>query len=311
MKKRLLKWLLIFFALIVIAEISLRIFLDNAQRVLYKEDPYCEYRLVENQDVTRFHNFYKTNEYGMRSDSVRKSAKRRVLLLGDSVLNGGTKLDQSEIINFLLQKKFAEDKKLEIDFLNISAGSWGPENAFQFLEHYVDFEYDLIILIFSSHDFHDNMHHRKVVGIQPAWPDEQPYLAVTDLYTGYLKPKFKAFLGTNYDYLEGFDDSAVNPGWEHFFEKARLLNIPLVVFHHATINELRDHSYMTSGDSLEMLVRSNTEYYISGLHLERQTDYLDDIHLSGSGHALIADTLYNSIIREDLLNLNSNENNNQ
>ncbi|MBK6952244.1 MAG: hypothetical protein IPH24_09405 [Crocinitomicaceae bacterium] len=76
MKKRLLKIVSTLLALILLTEVGLRIFLDNEDRVLYLEDAKCEYRLAPNQAVFRFHNLYQTNEYGMRSVSVKKRRKR-------------------------------------------------------------------------------------------------------------------------------------------------------------------------------------------------------------------------------------------
>ncbi|MBK9593055.1 MAG: hypothetical protein IPO32_16665 [Crocinitomicaceae bacterium] len=305
MKKRLLKIVSTLLALILLTEVGLRIFLDNEDRVLYLEDAKCEYRLAPNQAVFRFHNLYQTNEYGMRSVSVKKTQKKRILLFGDSVLNGGTKLDQKEVLSSLLEVKLSEHYGCEIATFNISAGSWGPQNAYNFLQTYIDFEFDAMVLLFSSHDYHDNMHFRKVVGVEPAWPVDQPYLATTDLFTGYLIPKFNSWFGKRYDYLQGFDDSAVNPGWQLFIDYAKIHQKPLIVYHHPKTNEIADKAYVKEGDSLQFLLARNEVDYLSGLNFEKEIDFMDDIHLEASGHIVISDAIFDFILEKNTLLLNS------
>jgi hypothetical protein len=307
MKRRWLKYLLVLVVLVVLAEIALRIFLDNEQRVLYLEDLTCEYRLAPNQDVSRFHNDYRTNEYGMRSGPLRKTEKKRILLFGDSVLNGGTKITQDDLLNYELQRKLEQKYNMEIGAYNISAGSWGPENAYRYFEHYVDFDFDLIILVFSSDDYHDNMHHRKVVGTQPAWPDQQPYLALTDLYSGFIKPKVKAFFGNAYDYLEGFDDSPVNPGWDLFVNYARENGKKLLVYHHPNTSELGEKKYNDEGLNLETKLTDSGVLTVRGIEVEQAKHFLDDIHIDASGHAVIAAVLFDAILSYNLLSIEGEE----
>jgi len=303
MKKRWLKILVYFFIFLFVTELALRLFLDNESRVLYLEDAHCEYRLAPSQSVTRFHNLYETNEYGMRSGSPSKLMRKKILLFGDSVLNGGTKIDQQELLNYILESKLSATWGGDFGAFNISAGSWGPENAFRFMENYVDFDFDLIVLVFSSHDYHDNMHFRKVVGVEPAWPNEQPFLALTDLFSGYISPKVKSWFGTSYDYLDGFDDSAVNPGWKLFFDYAREAQKPIIVYHHPDQDELESGIYNEDGKALEMLLTENNIRSIQGITNQVSENYIDNIHVNANGHAVIAQTIFERIMADNLLNL--------
>ncbi|MBI3134256.1 MAG: hypothetical protein HYZ14_06220 [Bacteroidetes bacterium] len=301
MKKRWLKIVLYVVALLILGEIALRLFLDNENRVVYLEDDFCEYRMAPDQNLTRFHNVYQTNSYGMRSENPDRKQKKRILLFGDSVLNGGTKMDQQDVLNYILDERLETELGYELGVFNISAGSWGPENAYQFMQHYVDFEFDLVVLVFSSHDYHDNMHFRKVVGIEPAWPADQPYLALTDLYSGYISPKFESWFGSKYDYLKGFDDSAINPGWNLFIEYTRQMNKNLLVYHHPDTDEVKNKTYTADGILLqEMLTRSNVPV-IDGLGVESESDFLDNIHVTKNGHLKMATAIFDKIISDSLL----------
>lgn len=303
MKRKLFKYLLILLSLIVLSEIGLRIFLDNAARVLYQKDEACEYRLVPNQNISRFHNEYQTNSYGMRSGEIRSGQKKRILFFGDSVLNGGSKIDQADLLTQIVEEKLNSFYNVEIGTCNISANSWGPENAFRYLQTYIDFDFDLIVLVFNSHDFHDNMHFKEVVGKEPAWPDSQPYLAITDFLSGYFVPKIESVFGSNYDYLEGFDDSQTNPGWKLFIDYARANNKELLFYHHPDANELKNGTYTKDGQLLEAFMIQDSVKVIDGLDHEIQENFIDNIHLNKKGHAKIADVIFDEIKMKNLLAL--------
>lgn len=303
MKKKWFRYFLILLTLFIITEIGLRVFLDNAQRVLYQKDAVCEYRLVPNQNISRFHNQYQTNSYGMRSREIKSSQKKRILFFGDSVLNGGSKIDQADLLTKIIEDKLSSFYNMEIAACNISANSWGPENAFRYLQTYVDFEFDLIVLMFNSHDYHDNMHFREVVGSQPAWPDSQPFLAITDFVSGYLAPKIESLFGSDYDYLDGFDDSQINPGWKLFIDYARTQDKELLFYHHPDANELKSGTFSKDGQLLETIMEQDSVAVIDGLMHENQEDYIDNIHINMSGHAKIADVIFAEIKTMNLLEL--------
>jgi hypothetical protein len=297
MKKKLKITSILLLSLLVLSEIVLRIFFDIGERPLYVKDNNCEYRLMPNQDVSRFHNSFTTDSYGMRSSEISKNDKKRILLFGDSVLNGGSKVDQTKLMSYVLEQKLNDHFQEKIKVCNISAGSWGPENAYQFLINEIDFEFDMIVLIFSSHDYHDNMHHRDVVGIEPAWPSSQPYLAITDMYSNYIVPKVKSLMGSRYDYLEGFDDAAINPGWDLFFDYSLDKNIPLLVYQHVDINELRAGEWTSDGEKLSKKIEKAGFPLVEGFGIEEEENYIDNIHINDKGHNAIAESLFKSVVK--------------
>src|SRR5512146_993552 len=73
---------------------------------LYMADARTGYRLVPNQRLQRRGNRIAINQYSMRGDDLqpqRPAATLRVLMLGDSIANGGWWTDQTELISLKLQ----------------------------------------------------------------------------------------------------------------------------------------------------------------------------------------------------------------
>lgn len=292
---------LVFACSLILTEIILRYVIDLGEKALYIEDSNCEYRMAPNQDFSRFHNHFSTNSYGMRSPEISENDKVRILLFGDSVLNGGSDVDQNDLINYILSDRLSQEYGYNVDACNISAGSWGVENAYQYLLTQVDFEFDMIILIFSSHDYHDNMHFRKVVGIEPAWPDKQPLTAIGDLFENGVMPRVRSWFNSNYDYLQGFDDSKVNPGWQHFINYSDSVGIPMIVYHHPEISELDNKHFNENGQNINEIFDSTDVYYINGIECSNSSSYVDNIHQNGTGHKRIGECLAELIINRKLL----------
>ena len=121
--------------------------------------PTIEYMYKPNQDVMRFGKNFIINHYGMRSENfpIEKSEKElRVMVFGDSVVNGGNLTDHADLATTLLENRISDGHKRNVRIGNISAGSWGPGNWLAYVKEYGFFGADIIILIISSHDAGDN-----------------------------------------------------------------------------------------------------------------------------------------------------------
>ena len=167
---------------IIITELILRYVFGFCNAPLYLEDPDFEYIYAPNQSHFRFRNVVRTNEESMRSDSISASDTTVILLIGDSVINGGNPTDHNELASTILEKNLTEKLGRKIRVLNISAGSWGPDNAFAFLKKKGTFNADMICLVASSHDAYDNMSFNKIVGIFPNYPNKQYKIAIYEFY---------------------------------------------------------------------------------------------------------------------------------
>lgn len=154
------KYTLIIGAVLIVllagTELALRAFMGRP--ALYVADPEIEYMFQPDQQVRRFGREIRINAYGMRSEALAgadKDGRFRVLVLGDSVVNGGSLTDQSALATDMLSREKTSVGG-QIDVLNVSAGSWGPGNLLAYLGRFGTFDADIAILVLSSHDLSDD-----------------------------------------------------------------------------------------------------------------------------------------------------------
>jgi hypothetical protein len=304
------KFILFAVGLLLLCQLIAYFYLGLGSIPIYVENKYYEYIYAPNQDLHRFGNHIKTNSLGLRSPEFNKKDKIRILKIGDSVINGGAHVDQDNLSSSLLTKMLTQDLKKQIGVYNISAQSWGPDNAFEFIKQHGDFNANIFLLVFSSHDLHDNMHFKKVVGNHKAWPNAQPLCALTDAWYRYAWPKVKSFFGgksDEYDYLFDFDNSKLNSGWKNFINYAAKNKIKLIVYLHPTKNELKNKSYDKYGKQIIQMLDSNNIQLIKGMELGMAPNsYRDMIHLNEQGHKDMAKGL-SPILKTCINNLSFKE----
>ena len=114
--------LFILLLVFVVGELVLRFAFGFCDALLYNESDKYEYIAQPNQDRHRFGAYIHYNSFSQRNGEP-DSTKLRVLGLGDSVLFGGTWMDQDSLASTL----FSDETGTQM--LNISAGSWGPDNC--------------------------------------------------------------------------------------------------------------------------------------------------------------------------------------
>ena len=157
---------------------------------LYISDELTEYRLKPGQDIHRFGNRIAINEFSMRSAPlarIRDRSLQRVLIFGDSVLWGGSVLDQNLIATNLLQKS----GNLEVG--NVAAPSWGPGNWLGWTQRYGFLEADTVVLVISSHDAADNPSSETFLGNRNH-PLHPPASALWEGFNRYFLPRLEALL---------------------------------------------------------------------------------------------------------------------
>ncbi len=186
-------------AVFIATEVTLRLAFGLGTPVLSQADPQTGYRFKPNQKVFRFGKKVEYNQYSQRSEPItpqKPSGTLRILMTGDSVLNGGNPTDQSHTIAELFEAKLAASgQKAEI--LNASAGSWGIGNQLGYLRKFGTFNADAVILQIGTHDLTQPTSNSAGIGHHPAFPTQAPLLAVQDAWTRYLWPALAGKLGLN------------------------------------------------------------------------------------------------------------------
>ncbi|MDR2146379.1 MAG: hypothetical protein LBE91_07980 [Tannerella sp.] len=292
MIKKLLIFGLIVLLVFVAAEIFLRKYYGFCDTVLMQEDNQIEYIAQPNQNRFRFRKHIRYNEFSMRSESVAENDTSVILGFGDSVLNGGVQTEQDSLATYIIENELNKYTEERFRCLNISAGSWGPDNCFAYLEKYGDFHAKLIFLVVSSHDAHDNMDFQSVIDIDPGFPSKQSKLAISELINRYLLPRLLAKQPESDHIVKG---TSFNSGFINLYNYATSKNIPFFIYLHPDRKEVENNQYDEQGMAIIKFCTEQNITLIQGLGIENPSCFRDDIHLNGHGQRVLAEALLVSI----------------
>ncbi|KKB49854.1 hypothetical protein HMPREF1212_03013 [Parabacteroides sp. HGS0025] len=309
MKRMVKKYLLIaggsLLVLLVAGEVYLRREWGFCDSVLMQSDPDFEYIAQPDQNRYRFKRHIVYNAYSQRNTPVDSSAFI-VLGLGDSVLNGGALTDQDSLATSRLSNDLSTFMGKDVQVLNISAGSWGPDNCEAYLKRYGMFSGKVAFLVCSSHDAHDNINHQSVIDVLPGFSSRQYLSAWIELFDRYLIPRYLlSYLGCP-DSDKGVseiskDGKVFNTGFEALASRFRHAGIPFFIWLHPEKTELERGTYNREGkEILEFCVR-DTVPVIEGLKYMSFDDYRDNIHLNEHGQQKLAEHL--SLFSERILTM--------
>ncbi len=288
-----------------IVELILRYVFGFCDAVLYQPSPAYEYIAQPNQHRYRFFSHIDYNSYSQRSDEP-DSTKTIVLGLGDSVIFGGTMLDQDSIATTLFSKETG------MQMLNISSGSWGPDNCAAYLKEKGTFGAKAMVLVCSSHDAFDVMSHIPVVGIYPNYPDKQYKLAIWEVVDRYLLPRIKVYfrgkqlLDPDAQVVEkvksdeGVAKKALNfdPGFDQLLQISEGKHIPFFIYLHPEVCEVMSRKYKEGGLMIMEWAKTHHIKLIDGLNEGVTVDmYRDVIHLNEKGQRNLANSLKKMINR--------------
>jgi hypothetical protein len=181
--------------LFVIIELGLRLLFGFGNPLTYIQDEQIGYLLSPNQSTRRFGNRITINQYSMRSEAVSQTplpSTLRVLLLGDSIANGGWWTDQNNTISSLISRfltSAVSSNYQQVEVLNASANSWGPRNELAYLEKFGSFEAQALVLLINTDDLFATAPTSLPVGCDRNYPDKKPPLALAEVFQRYiLKP---------------------------------------------------------------------------------------------------------------------------
>lgn len=180
---------------LVAGELGARWILGLGDPPLFILDPDIEYLLRPAQSVRRFGHDYRVNAHSMRSDdfaTAKPTGQLRVMVIGDSIVNGGGKIDQADLATTLLRHDLAASLKRDVAVGNISAPSWGPANQLAYVRRFGLFDADLAVIVCNSDDY-DDAPGLEYVG--SAWPRAKPALALQELIGVYIRKAIHARLG--------------------------------------------------------------------------------------------------------------------
>ncbi|OUC13286.1 MAG: lipolytic protein G-D-S-L family [Alkalinema sp. CACIAM 70d] len=300
-------------------EIFLRVRFGFGHPLIYLADPEMGYRLTPNQSVKRFGNVISINQYSMRSGEMtasRSPLTLRILLLGDSVANGGWWTDQSQTISTLLQSQLQVQLQVQlqapsdrssvfhqthfstIEVFNASANSWSPRSEFAYLKRFGTFESQIIVLIINTDDLFATAPTNLVVGHDRNYPDRTPFLALEEVITRYVLPTPKISPELQAIYAEGGDRVGRNlQAIEQIYHMTQQHQAQLLVILTPLLREIETgpRNYeIEARQRLSQFLQAHTIAWIDCLpRFQAQPNpkslYHDHIHLNPQGNQQVSD----------------------
>lgn len=275
-------------------EIGLRKGFGFGGNVLVQEDPNFEYIAKPNQARKRFGNEIYYNQFSMRSDNPIPGTIK-VLGLGDSVLNGGALTSQEDLATTLLSGHLSEEIICDVQVLNISYKSWGPDNALAYLKKYGDFGAEMIFIVVSSHDSFDTMTFKKVVGLDRKYPSEQYFLATFEVLDAYLLPRLQKITKLEpkkESTTTMLKEKSFNTGFAGLLVYSTEKKLPLIVYLHPEKSEVEKGAYNREGQMIIEFARNNNILLIEGLEGAKEEYYRDNIHINKIGQKHLYSRLF-------------------
>lgn len=282
------------FLTLLLIEIILRYY-GFHQFPLFEENKLYEYIHKPNQNTFIYRNKFITNEYSMRSKPIHKYDSLVVLLIGDSVLNGTNQVSQDSLASTILEDTLKKSFNKNIRVLNISSYTWGPDNVYAYLKSHGTFNADVIVTINNSGDAFDNMTFEPIVGLNPSMPSDNYKLAIV----GFVVKEFKMlrnYILYSKNNLNTANVGKFNKGFQQINDLALCLNIPLLVYMHASQQELSLNKYNEDGESIISFFKKKNRRVICDINYTLKNDYyLDDIHFNKKGQRFMSEVLYSHI----------------
>lgn len=265
--------------LFVLAEGAARLVVGTP--ILYETDPAYEYRLRPDQDTRRFGNRVLVNGAGMRSGPLAphpQTGQLRILVLGDSVVNDGARIDHDALATTRLDGTAFGADRLEV--LNLAAGSWGPGNYTAMLARYGLHDADGVVVVLSAHDLNDDRTH--------AWrdpvihPETPPLSVLVNSVRRYLLPRPPPPPPANP--RPGDARASI----ETLFSGHFTAPVPLCIVVHTR------RGGGGAEDRAEIVQRAaahGVPVATTAAYLDPETDFRDDIHLNEAGQDALARAL--------------------
>jgi len=171
----------------VISEVGLRAIMGLGDPPLYVADPEIGYLLAPQQKLRRQGSQYETNQYSMRSQPLQAEAKNRILLVGDSVVNGSWWTDQTQTLSSLLTNEIESKNNNSAEVLNIAANSWSTRNQLAYLQRFGLFDAATLVLVINTDDLFATEPTSVGIGT-PSYPTQKPALALIEYYQLFIAP---------------------------------------------------------------------------------------------------------------------------
>lgn len=291
------------FALLALVEVYARFVMGLGDPPLWIEDREIEYLPQPSKSYQRFGNRISYNAYSMRSRDFPRSksdpAEVRVLVVGDSIVHGGSKTDQDALATTLLEKRLSDALGQPVVVANIAAKSWGPPNILAYLRRFGLFDADLVVIVLNSEDYADAP---TFDPFDARRPQHKPRLALQDLYERYIAKRIvrslqasrvisplelKECLDALREVIHMARASGASVVLAQYLKRSELESEPEIGYHEiARVAKESGIEPVQLGDAFAQALQAGSDPYRDGNHPNEQ------------GQQIIADLLFDAICKE-------------
>ncbi len=299
--------------ILVIVEIGLRVVIGFGQPLTYVADAKIGYLLAPNQKTRRFGNLIEINQYSMRSAPVSATCDRhtwRLLLLGDSIVNGGWWTDQSQIISALMTQTLTtqnlqQSQNLQVEVLNVSANSWCPRNQVEYVRRFGLFAAQTVVLVINTDDLFGTAPTSVPVGRDRFYPDHKPPLALVEAFQRllpYRPPAEMAEVNAEGGDRVGQNLAAIQVIQQLAQENQAQFLLAMTPLLRELGGNSRDYE-ITARTRLTEFARTQNIIYLDFLPIfdqiaQPETLYRDHIHLSTAGNQTVTQVLCQTLLEK-------------
>ncbi|MBB4200540.1 lysophospholipase L1-like esterase [Rhodoblastus sphagnicola] len=173
----------------IVVELSGR-FVGFGHPLLY-EPSIAGYELVASQTINRLGKITHINSLGTRGPETTflpPVGIFRMLVLGDSVANGGTQINDDQTWPMQLQAFLTKAGK-SVEVLNAAAGGWAVQNEAAWLTEHGTFGAKLILLEINEKDLDQLFAGPEVLDANVSFPSKNPATALGELTMRYILPR--------------------------------------------------------------------------------------------------------------------------
>jgi len=304
--------LIIAIALLVVLEVALRLLFGFGNPLIYVADEQIGYLLAPEQRTRRFGRRIQINQFSQRSQAIspkREPSTLRVLLLGDSIANGGWWTDQEQTISSIITGNLTETGDIpytKVEVLNASANSWAPRNELAYLQRFGTFESQAVVLLLNTDDLFGTAPTSVPVGRDRYYPSRKPPLGIIEAYTRllllYKPPPEMAAVNAEKGDRVGFNLEAIAKIQEiTTIAAAKFLLVMTPLLREVGAPGPRDYE-IKARSRLTELTSSQEIEYIDFLPIFNDAEnseslYRDHIHLSPAGNQMVSQTICYAIRR--------------
>jgi len=301
--------LLILLISVLTAEFLLKLIWGFGNPLIYIADDEIGYLLAPNQMTKRNGNLIKINKYSMRSEQINSSKTAqdlRLLLLGDSIANGGWWTDQDKTISSLLEQ-FLIKKNLgfnQVEVLNASANSWGVRNQLAYLQKYGTFSIDILILLLNTDDLFSSAPSPLNVGRSLSYPDKKPTFALQEFFKKVLPspthPDLKNLPQEKGDIVQLNLDALVKINDVTHKNKINFI-VALTPLKREVLPPYSKDYELRARERLKNIIEEYDIEYIDFLPFFKEENnpeslYHDHIHLNGKGNDFVTKNIASTIV---------------